>query len=226
MNDMSKPILNSTDGFGLKGWMVTELHLTGGDLITFAIVHQFSQSDAGLYKGNTSYLSAWTGWTEKTSRSHLTHLVELGLIQEVRGRENNSPFCYYKLASDFYEKHPVKITVSPGNNFSDHPVKISESTRKKLPGEYNSKKIKEDNNTTPTIPSVEQVAEHARSKGFADPEGFAAYYIEYNDNRSWVAANGKPIIGWKNNINNNWMKFKSKTFAQEDKTYKPQFHFQ
>ena len=219
--------LSNTDGFHIHGWMVNELHLCGGDLLAFALVHQFSKSDAGIYKGNTSYLSSWTGWTDKTSRSHLSRLVKMGLLEEVRGRESNSPFCYYKLASGFYEKHPVIFTESPGKNIPDHPVKISESTPQKLPGEYNNKNRKE-NNTTPIIPSIEQVTEHARQKGFADPEGFASYYVEYNDNRGWIAANGKPIIGWKNNINNNWMpRFKSQVFATEgNKTYKPKFNYQ
>lgn len=126
--------------------MVNELHLEGADLLAFAIVHTFTQSGAGIYKGNTQYLATWTGWTEKTCRMHLTHLVELGLIEQVRGRDNNTPFCYYKLAPDFYEKHPVKTTGSPGKNFTDHPVKSSESTRKKLPGEYNSIENKGGNN--------------------------------------------------------------------------------
>ena len=216
--------LNDSDGFILHGWMVNELHLEGADLFTFALVHQFSQSGAGLYKGNTKYLAAWTGWSENTCRTHLVRLAKKGLIEEVRGRENNSPFCYYKLAPDFYEKHPSISAVSPLKNCADHTSKNGESTPQNLRGDNNSRKVNKENNTSP-IPSVEQVAEHARSKGFIDPEGFAAYYVEYNDNRNWISANGKPIIGWKNNINNNWMKFKSRTFAQEDKTYKPKFDF-
>lgn len=134
---MSNYKLDASNGFHIYGWMVTDLHLEGGDLLAFALVHQFAQSRAGIYKGNTAYLSAWTGWTEKTSRSHLSHLVELGLIREFRGRENNTPYCYYELTEDFYEKHPVKITASLGKNFQEHSVKISEGAGKKLPGEYN-----------------------------------------------------------------------------------------
>ena len=217
--------LNNKDGFHLCGWMVLELGLSGGDLIAFALVHQFSQSFAGTYTGNTEYLSAWTGWSENTSRKHLSNLVKLGLIKEIRGRKNNSPFCHYQLTDDFYEKHPAVFEVSPLNNDADHPAEIEDSTPQKFGQEKNNRNRKENNNTSPIIPSVEQVAEHAKSKGFADPDGFAAFYVEYNDNRGWIAANGKPIIGWKNNINNNWMKFKSKTFAEGNKTYQPKFDF-
>ena len=63
--------------------MVTELHLQGAELLTFALVHQFAQSGAGVYKGNTSYLRDWTGWAENTCRKHLTALVSKGLLSEI-----------------------------------------------------------------------------------------------------------------------------------------------
>lgn len=200
-DDMSKPTLKSTDGFGLRGWMVNELHLTGGDLVTFALVHQFSQSDAGIYTGNTAYLSAWTGWSEKTSRAHLVHLIELGLIEEVRGRKDNSPFCHYRLSADFYEKHPVKISVSPGKNFPDHPVKTSESTPKKLPGEYNSKKVNKEINDCSrgkafTAPSVDDVREYAHSIGYDTLD--VHYFIDYYTANGWTRGKSRtPIKDWK-----------------------------
>ena len=98
--------LNNTDGFILHGWMVTELHLGGADLLAFALVHQFSQSDAGVYTGGTSYLCAWTGWTPKTARAHLQHLVSLGLITERRGERNGVQFVTYKVAAGVVEKLP------------------------------------------------------------------------------------------------------------------------
>lgn len=98
--------LNHTDGFILHGWMVTELHLGGADLLAFALVHQFSQSDAGVYTGGTSYLCAWTGWTPKTARAHLQHLVSLGLITERRGERNGVQFVTYKVAAGVGEKLP------------------------------------------------------------------------------------------------------------------------
>lgn len=175
---MNKPKLDATNGFHVYGWMVTDLHLQGGDLFAFALVHQFAQSNAGFYRGNTTYLSQWTGWTEKTSRTHLFNLVKMGLIREYRGRDNNTPFCYYELTEDFYQKHQVKITASPGKNFQKHPVKISESTGEKLPGEYNNKEYKErieGGRFTP--PSVEEVRAYCleRNNGI-DADEFVDFY--------------------------------------------------
>lgn len=137
--------LNNSDGFHIYGWMVNDLHLGGGDLLAFAIVHTFTQADAGIYKGNIQYLAAWTGWSANTCRTHLVNLVKKGLIEEIRGRQNNTPLCYYKLASDFYEKHPAKIEGSPLKNCADHPSKIEKSTPQKLRGEKKYIEKKEGN---------------------------------------------------------------------------------
>ena len=198
---MAKAELHPTDGFSISGWMVTDLHLTGAELLTFALVHQFAQSKAGVYKGNTSYLSAWTGWTDKTCRKHLAALVEKGLLTEARGRENNVPYCFYELTDEFYKKHPVKITESPGNNFQSTRKNLPSTTGKKLPGEYNNKEENIENRIPPT---PQQVEDYVRGRGFSDPEGFAEYYCEINNNREWKKKNGEPILNWKNNIITNW----------------------
>lgn len=195
--------LNPSDGFILHGWMVTELNLEGAELLTFALVHQFCQSSAGIYTGNTAYLSAWTGWSEKTSRAHLARLVDRGLIRELRGRENNHPFCNYALTPDFYEKHPVDFTGSPGKNFP--------ATRKNLPGQYdnldiailvgenncesNIKKenIKERTSGRFVPPTVDDVRAYcAERQNGIDAEAFVAYY----ESKGWRIGSA-PMKSWK-----------------------------
>ena len=51
-------------------------------------------------------------------------------------------------------------------------------------------------------PTREAVAAFVTSLGFADPEGFAADYVTYNEDRGWIANTGKPIVNWKNHIRN------------------------
>lgn len=193
--NMKEIQLQPTNGFHLYGWMVTELHLEGPELLTFALVHNFTQGGAGLYKGNTTYLAAWTGWAENTCRKHLVSLTQKGLIQEIRGRENNSPFCYYKLVDDFYQKHPAISAVSSRKNLGNHPAKIDESTPQNLRGEYNNKNR---NNRIEFIPPTPQeVKDYSRLRGFVDPEGFAAHFIDYYTQTKWHLANGKPMQDWK-----------------------------
>lgn len=199
---MAKVNLQPTDGFQLHGWMVTELHLDGGDLLTFALVHQFAQSGAGIYKGNTSYLSGWTGWSENTSRRHLADLVQKGLIEEVRGRDNNVPFCYYKLAPDFYEKHPAIFEVSPLKKRENHPSKIEVTAPQKLRGEYTyientrgnihkeEREKKEERFRKPTVSEVKAYCEERRNT--IDAQAFVDFY----DSKGWKVGN-TPMRDWK-----------------------------
>lgn len=58
-------------------------------------------------------------------------------------------------------------------------------------------------NNTPIPPTVEQVEDYARNKGFADPRGFAEYYIAYQTENGWMTGKGKnrkPIDNWKLNV--------------------------
>lgn len=57
-----------------------------------------------------------------------------------------------------------------------------------------------DNNKPPFIPPTkEQVSDYAAERGFIDPEGFAAHFIDYYSQAAhpWHLANGKPLKDWK-----------------------------
>lgn len=126
------PKVSDKDGFILHGWMVTDLNLSGGDLFTFGLVYQFSQSKAGQYIGGAEYLSSWTGWTYKTAREHLKHLVELGLIEESK----HGVCRVYKVSSQLgknYRKQSVETTETLGKSYLNQSVKTTESNGKKLP---------------------------------------------------------------------------------------------
>lgn len=194
---MSKTKLKGTDGFTFHGWMVTDLHLEGGDLVAFALVHQFAQSSEGVYMGNTAYLSDWFGWSERTSRAHLLALQKRGLIVEVRGRKNNSPYCYYKLGPAFYE-----VVKSTPQKMQGEGEKNASSTPQKYP-DAPCKKCRENNisdNTSEFIPPTpNEVANFVRSRDWSDPEGFADYFISYYaaPQRDWCTSDGKKIRDWK-----------------------------
>ena len=51
-----------------------------------------------------------------------------------------------------------------------------------------------------TPPTVSEVADYVRSRGWSDPEGFAKYYVSYHTESKWHMSNGKPIRNWKLNV--------------------------
>lgn len=57
-----------------------------------------------------------------------------------------------------------------------------------------------------TPPTLQEVADYARERGFADPAGFAEFFITICTNNGWRRAEGrgKPIVNWKNYIVSCW----------------------
>ena len=52
-------------------------------------------------------------------------------------------------------------------------------------------------------PTIQEVAEYSRAQGFADPEGFAEYYVAYQTEAGWMTGKGSkrhPIDNWKLNV--------------------------
>lgn len=52
-------------------------------------------------------------------------------------------------------------------------------------------------------PTIQEVELYAREQGFADPAGFADYYVRYQTEAGWMTGKGskrKPIDNWKLNV--------------------------
>ena len=111
--------LTSTDGFIFHGWMVTELGLSGGELVAFALVHQFSQSNAGRYLGGPGYLAAWMGCSDNTARKYLHALLDRGLIINEDQEINGVLFRSYRVNYDALQflEYPSKNLGTPLQNF-------------------------------------------------------------------------------------------------------------
>ena len=205
--------LNNTDGFILHGWMVNELGLRGGALFAFALIHQFSQSNAGVYKGGVPYLAAWLGCCGNTARTYLHDLEEQGLVLAERGTSNGIPFCYYRVSPDTLQKLQGTL-----QNLEDYPSKIEVPTPQKLEGgtpqnlevENNNKKIKKDNNRehSPAFskPTIEEVRAYCLSRNNGiDPEEFWAFY----ESKGWKIGKS-PMKDWRMAVVT-WEKKRQKT---------------
>ena len=118
-------ILDATNGFITHGWMVTELGLRGPELTTYAIVHQFSQSKAGVYKGGVPYIMAWLGCSDVSARKYLHSLEKKGLIRSIPGDINGVPFRDYQVTDNHIPKilgdTPKILGVDTQDSFADTP---------------------------------------------------------------------------------------------------------
>lgn len=192
--------LNNTDGFILHGWMVKELGLRGGGLFAFALIHQFSQSNAGVYKGGVPYLAAWLGCSGNTARKYLQGLEDSGLVKTERGNINGVPFCYYRVADDTIKKFegiPKILEGDPQEIEGYIPQNLEEGTPKKLEGENNNRKVRIENKRERTTafskPTIEDVRDFCTSRGNdIDPEEFWAFY----ESKGWKVGTA-PMRDWK-----------------------------
>lgn len=80
---MSK--IKPTNTVLLQGWMITELGLSGTNLIIYALIYGFTQTEEHWFSGSVEYISQWANVSERTVQRSLPLLEEQGLIErEVR----------------------------------------------------------------------------------------------------------------------------------------------
>lgn len=86
----------------------------------------------------------------------------------------------------------------------------------------NNKKSREDAPSSAAAfvpPTVEEVEEYAKAQGFADPAGFADYYVRYQTEAGWMTGKGSKrhqISNWKLNVVQ-WSQYrKNQIFSQPE----------
>lgn len=79
----------------IQGWMVNELNLKGNELIIYAIINGFSQTENQKFTGSLQYLADWTNSTKQGVIKNLKSLVEKGYIVKEDKIINGVKFCEY-----------------------------------------------------------------------------------------------------------------------------------
>lgn len=87
--------MKSSNHILIQGWMINELSLKGNDLILFALIYGFSQSEQGKFTGSLKYLSEAISATKNTVINSLNSLQESNLIIKESSTVNNITFCKY-----------------------------------------------------------------------------------------------------------------------------------
>lgn len=70
----------SKNFYTVHGWMITELELSGTELILFAVIFGFTQDGMCKFCGGVKYFANWTDLSENTVRNGLQSLVKKNLI--------------------------------------------------------------------------------------------------------------------------------------------------
>ena len=93
---MSDSRINPDSYIVVQGWMITELKLKGNELLIFAIVHGFSQDNAGEFTGGLQYLADWTNSTKRGCMKNLKALTDKGLVIKKEILLDGVKFCTYR----------------------------------------------------------------------------------------------------------------------------------
>lgn len=78
---MGKYEVSSDNYITIKAFMVNELHLSGNELIVYAVIYGFSQDGSSWFTGSRKYLAAWCQTSEKSVTHNLKKLLDAGLIE-------------------------------------------------------------------------------------------------------------------------------------------------
>ena len=87
--------MKSENHIVIHGWMRTELNLKGNDLLVYAVIYGFSQTDNQRFTGSLQYLADWCGATKQGISKNIKNLIDAGLLQKFEYTKNGVKFCEY-----------------------------------------------------------------------------------------------------------------------------------
>lgn len=82
----------------IQSWMITELNLSGNDLLVYAILYGFSQDGESFFEGNIQYLADWCNATKRGIYKNLQNLLDRNLIEKVEMSHNGTKYYRYRVS--------------------------------------------------------------------------------------------------------------------------------
>ena len=128
--------VNSESYITIQGWMITDLKLSGNDLLVYAIIYGFSQDSESAFYGSRQYLADWCNSTVRGIQKNINNLIELGLIEQVESKAGS--YVKYKanrVGTKFTGEQsslvPVNKVHTPGEQSSryniDNTIELEDS---------------------------------------------------------------------------------------------------
>ncbi|MDE5768178.1 MAG: hypothetical protein K2H82_02215 [Oscillospiraceae bacterium] len=90
-----KSRVNTKNFIVIHGWMIDELDIKGNELLVYAIIYGFSQTENQFFTGSLQYLADWTKSTKQGIMKNLKSLLEKNLIQKEEYYVNHVKFVKY-----------------------------------------------------------------------------------------------------------------------------------
>ena len=105
----------------IQGWMVTNLKLTGNELIIYALIYGLSQTDNQKCTASQTYLSEAAGCDESTLRRVIKRLTEKGLITKDSVVRKGVTYNEYKALLPEGKTPGRGVGKTPGGGWAKRP---------------------------------------------------------------------------------------------------------
>lgn len=85
----------------IQGWMISELHLKGNDLLVYAIIYGYSQDGSSCFSGGLQYLADWVNGTKRGVQKNLDNLMAKGLITRQQSETDKGiPVAHFAIINE------------------------------------------------------------------------------------------------------------------------------
>lgn len=180
--------VNERNYIVVQGWMLTDLHLKGNELLIYACIYGFSQLDGQVFSGSWQYLADWTNSTKRGVANCLKSLVDKGYLEKADKVVNGVKFCEYRVTNFtrvMNKVHGGSEKSSLGGDEQSSPNKLDIDNLK-------NKKVYKF--VAPTLEDIQAYCAERRND--VDPKKFFDYYSAAD----WKDSKGNPVKNWKQKI--------------------------
>ena len=181
---MAESRVNRENYILVQGWMLTDLHLKGNELIIYACIYGFSQLDGQTFRGSWQYLADWTNSTKRGVANCLKSLVEKCYIEKIDKIVNGVKFCEYRVTKFTGVMNKVhwgdeKSSLPPDEQISPNNIAINN--------------IENKNRNKKGIPSLDEVKAYCQERGNnVDAEAWYNFY----SSKGWMVGKN-PMVDWQ-----------------------------
>ena len=168
----------------VQGWMLTDIHLKGNELLVYACIFGFSQCEGQVFNGSLQYLADWTNSTKQGVSKCLKSLVEKGYLEKNDKTINGVKFCEY-YATKF---NRVCNKVVWGMQQS-----CMGGMQQSLTNNIAINNIENKNRNKKGIPSLDEVKAYCQERGNnVDAEAWYNFY----SSKGWMVGKN-PMVDWQ-----------------------------
>ena len=206
---------DNSNYYVIQGWMINQFHLSGNELLVYAIIFGFSQQKDQKYNGTIQYLANATSISKSSVQRALNTLIDKGLIIKSQKEFNNIIFNEYRanlqlvMGGSQFDMGVVNLTRGGSQSdclarelINDKHEYIHEERNNNI---SNDILIKKETNSRFVPPTLDEVRAYCNERNnLVDPEAFIAFYqsngwkVGKNPMKNWKSA----IITWEKNDKN------------------------